>query len=551
MWLTQLLRRLDGDARTFGLGYLVLAPFFLAPLVVARYLPGLDLPFHLSMADMLRKAGDPASPYAPYYQGGLSVAPYAAHYIGLRVLAVAVPLMTAHKLIVGLYVASFPLAAAALLGACGRSRVPALLAFPLAYNLTLHYGFVSFALSLPVLMLLLAALVTFLADEQARPVWFVGSALVAVLLFLCHLQNYLYGVCAAVAFLLFAGRDVSWRRRGLGALTLVPSLACLLVWHLTHEFEGPKAAERKSLATALTIVKNERLAELVNTTALADVWARFKAIPLHALRGFTDLVDITAARAVLLVVAGYLVVGLVALGALRDREPPPRMRIAGGVALAGALLAYFGLPHHLKAFELMTFYPRFAVLVMAFLLLVIPAGLRRLRGLPGRAIVLAPALVVGVLYGLELIRHYRWYDAEVADFAAVVNKVPPGGRAVGVAFERQSRVMRIESALAGLPHLYAALRPAPNSMTPVFYCGMRHMPCAKLTPPRPLPDVSPWSAGFNDPTALIDAYDYVFLRLPPARPLFGPAHDKVELLAKEGSWMVYGRKKAAPAAVAR
>ena len=70
--------------------------------------------------------------------------------------------MLAHKIVVGLYVAALPLAIGSLLAACGRSRIPALLGFPLAYNLTLHYGFLSFATSLPVLFVLLAQLMRFL-----------------------------------------------------------------------------------------------------------------------------------------------------------------------------------------------------------------------------------------------------------------------------------------------------------------------------------------------------------------------------------------------------
>ena len=80
------------------------------------------------------------------------------------------PLLAAHKAIVAAYVAALPLAAASLLAACRRSRVPALLAFPLAYNLALHYGFISFALSLPLLLVLLAQVVRLLTapDGIAR-----------------------------------------------------------------------------------------------------------------------------------------------------------------------------------------------------------------------------------------------------------------------------------------------------------------------------------------------------------------------------------------------
>ena len=112
-------------------------------------------------------------------------------------------------------------------------------------------------------------------------------------------------------------------------------------------------------------------------------------------------------------------------------EPRPRMRIAGWVLLAGALTAYLGLPHHLREFELMTFYPRFAVLVLAMA----PAGHPRQPAAPGRR---GPGdrrwcrrSRWGRCTPIELIRHYRYYDQEVADFGAVVQKVPPGGRTAG------------------------------------------------------------------------------------------------------------------------
>jgi hypothetical protein len=539
MFRTLHLRPLDGDARAFGLGYLVLLPLYLAPLFVARLLPGLDLPFHLSMVDMLSKNGEATSPYQDHYIGSLGVAPYAAHYLALRIFSVVMPLLAAHKLVIALYVGAFPLATAALLNACGRSRLPALLAFPLAYNLTLHYGFVSFAISLPVLLFLLAALTRFLVDEPLRPSMGIATGLLAVLLFLCHLQNFLFGLCAAAAFILFAG--VKWKRRLLALTTLAPALACLVIWHVTREFEGPLAVQRKSLGYAWEVLRRQRLIDLEGRAWLSDLSTRLKILPIHALRGFTDGVDYAACKALLVAIGGYMVVALVGLGAFSIGEPRPRMRIASWVVLLGAVVAYVGLPHHLAEFELMTFYPRFSVLVLALALVVIPGSLRRFDGV-GRVMVLLPAFAVSALYSVELIRHYRYYDQEIADFVAVAEKVPPGGRALGLVFDRQSRVMRIESALVGLPHLYPALRPDPRSMSPIWYCGMRHMPCQRLSARVPIPDPGPWSPQMLDPVAASKFFDYLFLRLPPAgRPLFGTAHDKLRLLAQQGSWLVYQR----------
>jgi hypothetical protein len=546
-------RRLDPDARTFAVGYLILLPLYLAPLFVARFLPGLDLPFHLSMVDMLTKVGESSNPYQTYYEGGFAVAPYAAHYLALRLFGWVLPLMAAHKLVVALYVAALPLSAALLLGAFGRSRVPALLAFPLAYNLALHYGFVSFAVSLPVVLLLLACLAQFLADPETR--WWLGglTALAAILLFLCHLQNFLYGICAGLTVVAFA--RCGWRRRLLGLSTFVPAGALLSIWHFTREFAATTAGDRKSWSYVWQVFKARRATETVGRPGMVDVKDRLDILPMHLLRGFTDQVDVLAAKMLLVVLAGYVLLGLLGFLERKTEGFRPRLRLAGIIVFAGALVAYLALPHHLPEYELMTFYPRFSVLAVVTALLLIPASLRRLSGVL-RPLVLLPALLMTGLYSLELIRHYRYYDNEVADFDAVVRKTPAGGRALGLVFDRHSRVMRIESALVGLPNLYPALKPAKSAMVPLHYCGMRHMPCRWLTPPKPLPSPGAWSPGSLQAQAAIDFFDYFFVRLPPHRPIFGDGLSRLELIAQEGSWLVYKRKpppvaKSASAAATR
>jgi hypothetical protein len=465
------------DAWCFGVGYAILLPFFIAPLLATRLLPGLDLPFHIAAADMLSKVGDPASPYAPYYEGHIGLAPYAAHFVGLALLGKVMNLLAAHKLIIALYVAGLPLAAASLLGACRRSRVPALLAFPLAYNLTLHYGFVSFALSLPVALWLLASMAK-LALADGREVvkrWFVAAA-VAFLLFLCHLQNFLYGICAALAFAVLVPQ--SWRRKALATLALVPSFVALAYWH----FGTPPVAGQARLTFGLAwgFLKRHRLDDLGRKSVLTDLGERIAWIPVHAMRAFVDEVNIPACRVLCAILGLYFVVGLVAvLVRRRTRVRAFRGRwlaLAGVISAVGALTAYLALPHHLQEMELMTFFPRFSVLVLLTALLLVPAGLLRLRGLFA-VLVPLPAVVFGVYYGHVLYTHYRAYGAEVAGFVDLAEKLPPGAKVMGLVYDRRSAVMHVESAIVGVPDFYAALRPAPGSMVPPAYCGLRHMPC--------------------------------------------------------------------------
>ncbi|MBN2576905.1 MAG: hypothetical protein JXP73_20245 [Deltaproteobacteria bacterium] len=531
------------DVWCFAAGYVLLLPFFVAPLFATRLLPGLDLPFHLAAADMLSKVGHPSSPYAPFYEGGLRVAPYAAHFVALVALAKVMNLLAAHKLIMVLYVAGLPLAMASLLAACRRSRIPALLAFPLAYNLTVHYGFISFALSLPVVLWLLAEMTKLVWSESRRSFrarWLVTAG-VATLLFLCHLQNFLFGVCAAFAFALFATAPL--RRKLLAAATLLPAFAGLAYWHLGSP---PVSGQAKlTFSLAWKYLKSHRLDDIGPISILSDLWQRIEILPTHALRGFVDQSHVPACQALVLVVAAYFGIGLLAslaasaeVDALAPRRR--RMRLAGMIAFVGALAAYLALPHHLQELELMTFFPRFSVLVLLMSLLLVPAGLLRFRGLLRLALPL-PALVLGVLYGHQLYAHYRAYGTEVAGFVAVAERTPPGGRAMGLIFDRKSKVVQVESALVGLAGFYPALRPALGSMVPPAYCGLRHMPCRLKKSTDAI--ISPWAPQSFSPAKMLPTFDYYFVHSAPAGhdPWRG-YHGMFALLAQSGTWAVFGKR---------
>jgi hypothetical protein len=547
---------LDPDARVFGGCYLLLVPFFLLPLFVTRLLPGLDLPFHLSMVDMLSKAGRPESPYARFYQSTPMLAPYATHYLALWLLGKVVALNTAHKVIIALYVAGLPLAVASLLGVCGRSRIPALLAFPLAYNLTLHYGFVSSALSLPVVLLLLAQLTRLLVWRPGNVPWtwqpwpgsprispglagrWLATAALALLLFLSHLQNFLYGVCAALAFVVFC--RVPWRRRLLGVAALLPAVAALAWWQRHASFNANTQTQSRTLSFAWNALRVARLSDLGwRRTWGNDLLYRLYELPSYALRSFYDGVDVRAARTLVVLMLLYFFLGLAGRPG-DERDQRPRMVAACWVAFAGALFAYLALPHHLPIYELMTFFPRFAPLAMAMMLPLVPAGLKRLPA-EMRALLPLPAVIFGVLYGRELTSHYRRYGEETADFVAMLDRAEPGHRALGLVFDRQSRVMRIESTFLGIANYYVGAHNNPGSMTPLWYCGMRHIPC-RLTPEfAQLPDPGPWLPGRLDPERAVPFFDYFFVRSPPRGELFGSQQWAVELVAHQGTWWLWRR----------
>src|SRR4051812_16500757 len=106
-----------------------------APLWVGRYLPLVDLPQHLAITTVLLHHDDPAWVLARYFEpqrGELT--PYWAHYLALEGLSHAMPVDTAARVFLSLYVFALPWAAMALARALGAPPPVGLLALPLALN---------------------------------------------------------------------------------------------------------------------------------------------------------------------------------------------------------------------------------------------------------------------------------------------------------------------------------------------------------------------------------------------------------------------------------
>lgn len=533
--------RLDADRRVFLTGYALLLPLFLVPLWLTPVLPFLDAPFHLAIADMLGKGAGSASPYAGLYEPRFWPPPPALPWLALALLGKIVGSMAALRLLVALYVAALPLAVGALARRLGGAAMPALLAFPLAYNMALHHGFLGYAFSLPILFATLAAAAGYLGSHRRSARAHVREAVIVAALgcglFTCHLETYAIGVVMTVAMAATARVPMRQRARSLAAL--LPSVALATAWTAgTPYLRG--AAGGRSLAGVFTAMMGVRRAELGARSVLADLSSRFEGLPHHLLRGFRDGADRFASLAII-----FLVVAIaVSLWRPTLRAPPGHALARCRLVLpAIALTGYLALPHHLDEYEAMSVAPRLAPLLVLACIAALPLSREPLFGSPARVVrgLSFAVTALGCAYAGVLGREYRAFARETADFESVVRQVPAGGRVVGLVFDGESRVMNVDSVLRGLPSLYVALRPDPRSMVALRYCGMRHVPCAPLPRASAVPAPDPWAPETFQARAGLDFFDYVLVRRGPTEErLFGG--EPVDVLARSGTWAAYARR---------
>jgi len=520
-----------GDAR-FALAYLALAPVYLAPLVVTRFLPAFDLPHHLAIVDALIKADAPDSPYAKEFVVGLELAPFSAHFVILKALAGLWSVGVAVKLLVGAVVLALPLATARLLAVSGRSTLPALLAFPLVYSMPLHYGLIAFVVSLPLLIWMLAEASNEAGWREHPRRTTLGLAVLSLATFFAHLEAWGVGTVAAIAALLAGGASRRVRAFGLGALSL-SFVPCGI--YLARVSGEARLAHEPSL---FRVLLSARSRELVEHGLAPDLWSRVRGVPVHLLRGFNDGSDQWIAGAWLGAVALWGLAGLAgterrALRALA--RPGPRAWL-----VIVAMLAYLGLPHHALP-HAYSVYPRFALVLALIALLLIPA---RVAGWSARARTTCTGLVSALLVaqGLWWTRQYAAFGRELADFERVLEAAPAGAAAGGLVFDAESRVMNVGGLFTGVPAYYVTERRAPRSSTWLYYCAWPQLPCRMRHPEAaPLP-------FFSHPAALdarraLEDFDLFLVRGgPEAEKIFGRERPRVQLLAEHGSWRAFARR---------
>jgi hypothetical protein len=490
-------------ARLWVAGALASGVLLSLPFWVGRFVPLLDLPQHLALATVLAspaELGDSLSRHFIAEWGELT--PYWVPYGLLRLLAFLLPIELAARLYLTLYAFAFPFAGVALCRAFGRSAEAGLLVAPLAFNANLYYGFLNYSTAVVLLLLLLAAF----ERTQARPTVarIVGLAVFGCVIFFTHVQVWAFVLLVVPALALMERPRV--RRLSRAALALAPAGLLGLTWVWLTLISG--ARRDFGRLDAGLHARWEPLSE------------RLLGFPAAIAGSFADGSD-TACLALWAATLALLLVFLRPPGASDFPGVAKRILPLLVVAVGGAVLA----PHSIMG--QWNIAPRFALLALLPLPALLPVSNDRAR----ERWVVAAAVVLCAVVGLNAAWHHHQFDREVGAFDRVLASIPPGQRLLGLAYDSSGRV------LTRWPYLHFAHYYTVRSggVVGASFAAVGPMP-VRLRRPRSLPHPDVFCPETFRCAQQAPAYDYV---LSHGGPRLDSRACPLRLIAARDRWRLY------------
>lgn len=194
------------------------------PIWQVHFPPLQDYPLHLLRQNILAHYSDPAFRYHDVFVATLFPMPYILTDYIVSGLASFLPITTAGKIQLTLYVVLLPLGFFYLLSSLAQSKLAlGFFVFPLIYNMHLEKGNLNYALSFPLFLIALG----YWWRHHNHATWKSEGMLsgLVFLVYLCHLYTFVYLVFSVVILAIFEFRSVSKVFRNL--MPFAPSLLLL------------------------------------------------------------------------------------------------------------------------------------------------------------------------------------------------------------------------------------------------------------------------------------------------------------------------------------
>lgn len=500
-----------------------------APLWAGRFLPFQDLPQHLGLANVLAHWGDPAAAFSRFYALEIRPSPYWGYHAPMWILARLLPLEIASKVLLSAWAVGLPVSVAFAMRALGRDGRWAALSLPLVWNTNLVMGLASFLVSMPLFFWCLGLAASHLPAERVGGprAWLLAAVAAAV--FLAHVQAYLLlGLCL-LALLAAEWRGARWALARVAPL--LPSLALFAAWVLPNfVFNATPAAPLQSPGYR-TFGTLRHLGAVFEPPA--EVLARLPE-RIWALHGDAAWNWIALAWLFLLGLA-------VALGGSPDpgpagpAEPTGRLRRALRARRAEMLVVLvlacgLLLPIEIAGqWYLSARYLPFAALLAPGFVVARAGGWR--VALLGAAAALALASD-----GVAFLRVAEFQD-QVRGFARLVDRMEPGGRALGLVFDHGADGPIHRPVLLHFPAYYQALRGGDLGFS---FAGLPSIP-VRYRAGAQAPHPSEWRPQDFRWESMGPYYDY-FLVDGAAWGDAARLGEHADLVAEEGGWKLWARR---------
>src|SRR5712671_1305754 len=242
-------------SRRFSVVLLVCSAALALVPILPAYLPLVDFPQHVALHSIWNNIGDPAFDLSGRFRVTLST-PYALPHLAAHAAAHFLGAEGGLRLVLVVALLAFPLAALVLLRAFDRPSEIALAAFPAALSFVYWYGFVSYVMSLPLILLGIAYARRCAASGRLRD---------AALLCLLGGLTVATHAFALLVLLLLGGVAALSTTRALSRLSLVAgALAPAVVWSAIWTVSSAAEGSEEPLETAYGPIR-ERLQFLLGS----------------------------------------------------------------------------------------------------------------------------------------------------------------------------------------------------------------------------------------------------------------------------------------------
>lgn len=484
------------NQRLFGFSVLL----SVAPLWFGSYLPLVDLPQHAAQVSALHELWSGNALFAEQFRINWFT-PYLLGYLLLYALSFVVPVTVAAQLLVTASVAAIPLATGALLRAGGADERWKWLAIPCSFGFAFYWGFLSFIVSVPLVLLFLIATMRFVNVPTLRRGC--GIAAFSLLLFFCHIM--VLGFASLVALSYLCARTLPrWRALVVMALPYTAPIPLIVIWLIR------------------TITQEASVQE--NST-------RFGPLLYHLYHLLSQPAGREVAGTLSLVVT-LAVTLLPLLAGARITRRPERI-----LPFCCALLVLVALPHY--AMGTAYLFERMGIFVVPFWLLMWD------RPTKERVYVEWLAMVVVTVWCLSNAARFASFAKEVQSFRAVMAHAQPGKRLAGIIVAKWTPLFPFPVYLH-FPSWYQAEQQGIADFN--FGDFLPQMVRFKAGAPPRIDEPVAWRAELFDWERNGGAnYDYFLIKFAAdiSDPVFKDKRSSVELVAQRGDWWLFENKERA------